>query len=61
MSSLRSCAKTHVGRVPLSELLNKHTESLPSLLRIEVIQPRDDLVDPMKQLHVIETRDVRFA
>ena len=49
-----------VRRVPLSELLDKHTESVPGLLRIELVQPRDDLVDPMEQLHVIETRQMLF-
>ena len=45
-----------VGRVSLSEFLDKHTESVAGLLRVELIEVRDDLVDPMEQLDVIEIR-----
>src|SRR5262249_25564813 len=50
-----------VGRMPLSELLDKRAESFPGLLRVELVELRDDLADLMEQLGVVEIRQVLLA
>ena len=40
--------------MPFSKLLDQRTESIPSLVRVELLELRDDLVDPVKQLDVVE-------
>src|SRR4029079_12382292 len=47
----------NTGRVPLSELLDDRPESVRGLLRIQLLSSRNDVVDPMEQLNVIEIRE----
>ncbi len=47
--------------MPLAELLDERTESVPGVLRIEFLQVRDDVIDPMEQLKVVEIREILFA
>jgi hypothetical protein len=47
--------------MPLSELLDKRAESFPGLLRVELVELRDDLADLMEQLDVIEIRQMLLA
>jgi len=45
----------------LSELVDKHTQRVLGLPHVELVELRDDLVDPMEQLSVIKIHQSLFV
>ena len=59
--SLRNWARTTSGECRSPNSWTSAPRASPASSRVELLEPRDDLVDPMEQLDVVETRQMLFT